>query len=51
MGVARKRPQKDLLRLGGACGAAKTLRVESGMLHLTDVEALQDSVQVEAWDT
>ncbi len=51
VGLARRLPQKDLLRLGGACGAAKTLRVESGMLHLTDVEALQDSVQVEAWDT
>ncbi len=51
VGLARKLPQEDRLRLGGACGAAKTLRVESGMLHLTDVEALQDSVQVEAWDT
>ena len=50
VGLARNLPQEDLLRLGGACGAAKTLRVESGMLELTDLEALQDSVQVEAWD-
>ncbi len=51
VGLARKLSQEDRLRLAGACGAAKTLRVESGMLHLTDVERLQDLVRVEAWDT
>ena len=50
VGLVRGLPPEDVLRLGGACGAAKTLRIESGMLHLKDVEALQGAVLVEAWD-
>ena len=49
VGLARKLPWEDVLRLGGACGAAKTQRVESGMLHWADVKTFQSKVQVTGW--
>ena len=49
VGLARKLPWDDVLRLGGACGAAKMKRIESGLLHVSDVEAMQEAVQVSRW--
>jgi len=47
--LSRKRPLEEAFQLGGACGAAKTRRIESGILEANDVNLLKDVVQVTRW--
>ena len=47
--LSRKESLEEAFRLGGACGAAKTRRLESGMLDASDVSQFQEMVQVTRW--
>ena len=47
--LSRKASLEEAFRLGGACGAAKTRRIESGMLDASDVSQFQEMVQVTRW--
>ncbi|MAG72510.1 MAG: hexose kinase [Vicinamibacterales bacterium] len=47
--IARRLPWDEVLRLGGACGTAKTQRVETGLLHRADIEAMQEAIEVTRW--
>ncbi|MBH16683.1 MAG: hypothetical protein CL488_00420 [Acidobacteria bacterium] len=47
--LSRKESLEEAFRLGGACGAAKTRRIESGMLDASDVSQFQEMVQVTRW--
>lgn len=46
VGLTRQLDPEDVLRLGVACGSAKVLNEETGMLHLDDVERLLPQVKV-----
>ena len=47
--LSRKDSLEEAFRLGGACGAAKTRRIESGMLDASDVSLFKEMVQVRRW--
>jgi fructose-1-phosphate kinase PfkB-like protein len=49
VGFARRLPWDEVLRLGGACGAAKTQRAETGLLHRAGIETMQQAVEVARW--
>ena len=47
--LSRKDSLEEAFRLGGACGAAKTRRIESGVLDASDVSLFKEMVQVSRW--
>ena len=48
VGLARKLAPEDVLRLGAACGSAKVLTEETGMLRREDVDRLLPDIHVKS---